>query len=103
MKNLLILLLVVFGLYSCRISLEKIQSKPEKWSIYPVLILDWDGNYPANRWSDTIEFDKPYVTYNKVPYVIREITVQDGDSTKKMIVIESYMDETYKLERQRNR
>lgn len=103
MKNLLILLLVVLGLSSCRVSLEKIQSKPQEWTIYPVMILDWDGNFPSNRWADTLEFNKPYVTYNKVSYVIREVTVQDGDSLKKMIVIESYMDETYKLQRQKNR
>lgn len=102
MKNLSILILVVFGLSSCRISLEKIQSKPNDWTIYPILSLDWDGQNPPNRWLDTLEFDVPYVTYNKVPYVIREVTVQDGDSIKKMIVIESYMDETYKLNNQRN-
>lgn len=103
MKNLLILLSIAVGFSSCRTSLEKIQSEPQDWKIYPIMTLDWDGNQPANRWCDTIEFNQPYVTYNKVPYVIREVTVQDGDSIKRMIVIESYMDETYKLNRQKNR
>lgn len=103
MKNFIIISSIILFFSSCRVSLEKIQSQPQDWFVYPVLILDWDGTYPVNRWTDTLEFDKPYVTYNKVPYVIREVTVQDGDSTKKIIVIESYMDETYKLDRQKNK
>ena len=103
MKNFIILSSIILFFSSCRVSLEKIQSQPQDWFISPVLDMNWDGTYPANRWADTLELNKPYVTYNKVPYIIREVTVQDGDSIKKIIVIESYMDETYKLDIQKNR
>jgi hypothetical protein len=79
------------------VSLEKIKSEPYEWTIEPVIVLDWDGNYPVERWADTLQLNKIDTTINNVPFILREITVIEGDSTKKMYIIESNVNETYSL------
>jgi|694.fasta_scaffold45360_4 hypothetical protein len=96
MKNIILIVLSVIFLSSC-ITLEDIQSKPQDWTIEPVLVLEWDGQTPANRWYSIIELGKVDTTVNGVPYIIREVYIQEGDSTKKVLMIEAELDETYKI------
>ena len=96
MKNIILVVLSVIFLSSC-ITLEDIQSKPQDWTIEPVFVLEWDGQTPPNRWYSIIELGKVDTTVNGVPYIIREVYIQEGDSTKKVLMIEAQLDETYKV------
>ena len=73
------------------------QSEPNDWTIQPAFVLEWDGNTPVNRWYGIIELNKLDTTTNGVPYIIKEVLVQEGDSTKKVLLIEARLDETYKV------
>lgn len=97
MKNFPLLILSIFLLSSCAVTLEEMQSEPNDWTIQPAFVLDWDGKTPVNRWYGIIELNKLDTTTNGVPYIIREVLVQEGDSTKKVLVIEAQLDETYKI------
>jgi hypothetical protein len=97
MKNIMLIVLSVIFLSSCAITLEEIQSEPNDWTIQPAFVLDWDGKTPVNTWYSIIELNKLDTTTNGVPYIIREVLVQEGDSTKKVLVIEAQLDETYKI------
>jgi hypothetical protein len=97
MKNIILIVLSVIFLSSCAITLEQMQSEPNDWTIQPAFVLEWDGNTPVNRWYGIIELNKLDTTTNGVPYIIREVLVQEGDSTKKVLVIEAQLDETYKI------
>jgi hypothetical protein len=97
MKNIILIVLSVIFLSSCAITLEQMQSEPNDWTIQPAFVLEWDGNTPVNRWYGIIELNKLDTTTNGVPYIIKEVLVQEGDSTKKVLVIEAQLDETYKI------
>jgi hypothetical protein len=97
MKNIILIVLSVIFLSSCAITLEQMQSEPNDWTIQPAFVLEWDGNTPVNRWYGIIELNKLDTTTNGVPYIIREVLVQEGDSTKKVLLIEAQLDETYKV------
>ena len=97
MKNIILIVLSVIFLSSCAITLEQMQSEPNDWTIQPAFVLEWDGNTPVNRWYGIIELNKLDTTTNGVPYIIREVLVQEGDSTKKVLLIEARLDETYKV------
>jgi hypothetical protein len=97
MKNFSLLILSILSLSSCAVTLEEMQSQPNDWTIQPAFVLDWDGKTPVNRWYGIIELNKLDTTTNGVPYIIREVLVQEGDSTKKVLVIEAQLDETYKI------
>jgi len=97
MKNIILIVLSVIFLSSCAITLEQMQSEPNDWTIQPAFVLEWDGNTPVNRWYGIIELNKLDTTTNGVPYIIKEVLVQEGDSTKKVLLIEARLDETYKV------
>ena len=97
MKNIILIVLSVIFLSSCAITLEQMQSEPNDWTIQPAFVLEWDGNTPVNRWYGIIELNKLDTTTNGVPYIIKEVLVQEGDSTKKVLLIEAQLDETYKV------
>lgn len=96
MKNLLLILFVI-TLTSCSVSLDKIKSTPENWTIEPVIVLNWDKSYPVDRWIYVLELDKPDTSINNVPFVLREKISFKGDSLIKVYVLESSFTETYEL------
>jgi hypothetical protein len=48
MKNFPLLILSIFLLSSCAVTLEEMQSEPNDWTIQPAFVLDWDGQTPVN-------------------------------------------------------
>ncbi len=84
-------------LSSCAINLEKIKSEPTKWVVSPVIVMDWDGQQPVDRWIYTFELDRVDTSYNNVPFVLREVTITQGDTLKKVYILETSFTETYKL------